>query len=230
MFGKPIRIQVYKSHQFNGDSEESGSLRVYMWNWRNNNETGASQTVTFQAKFKLLAYEPEGNENMQRKIESIDSFLYLNLKILGKTWLPSEGSKTYELSTGTREISMNKKWTGFEHFIPWQQLKKDYMSATGSIRMEIDITELKPEPIAIKTESDCAIPSGSTSGSSLNQSVGPIVKCFSCIDYMENSTLLVIRCGHMHCFDCLEALKKAKRCLCGEEFDPDVPAQYLLFD
>ncbi|XP_055314185.1 uncharacterized protein LOC129575188 isoform X1 [Sitodiplosis mosellana] len=208
VFGMPMRIQVYKNDKHNDD--QNGSLCVYMWNWRNIDDEGAPQKITFQSKFKLLAYKSEDN-----------------------TWLSSDDKATCERNTGTREISKNAAWAGFEHFLSWHDLKKAHMSPDGTIRMEIEMKQIKPiENKAAKREWE-----NSASGSGYNEknmkpTIVSAIKCSSCFEDMFRQTLLRVQCGHLYCSTCIETdLRQRKECVvCNEPLDPDVPPQIILFD
>lgn len=171
------RLQIYKNNKF--DDEQNSSLCVFMWNWRDIIDGGASQTRNFQSKFKLLVYGQKHN-----------------------TWSSVDDPLTYELSTGSKEIGKNNPLVGFEHFIPWQLLKKTHVSPRGEIRLEIEIKEIKPnDPMKrsqdLMTQEDCK-PSGSDSNEMARKS--NIVRCSSCYDDMNCQTLLRVQCGEFNFF------------------------------
>lgn len=155
--------------------KNNDSLSVYMWNWRKD----TPQKLKIQSKFKLLAYNDENN-----------------------AWLPNDDNATaYERYTGTHEFEMDAAWIGFEHFISWDDLKKSHMSPDSTIRMEVEIKEIKQ--IATKRKWEVEEQNvASASGSDGNVKVMKLpdvsmIKCSSCYEDMFVQTLFAIECGHI---------------------------------
>lgn len=155
--------------------KNNDSLSVYMWNWRK----VTKQKLKIQSKFKLLAYDAENN-----------------------AWLPNnDNTNAYERNIGSRNIGMDAAWIGFEHFISWKDLKKSHMSPDSTVRMEIEIKEIK-EIVTKRKREDEKQNVASASGSCGNKkamepSDVSMIRCSICTDDMLVQTLFVIQCGHI---------------------------------
>lgn len=150
--------------------------------------------IKMQAKIQLLAVRPDGNLST------------------------NDDGTDYERNTGTREISTNNKWVGFEHLISWQQLQSTHMTKSGSICMQVQIEE-----VGIKGRSQSSPPRDPTPDVN-------VIRCSCCFKNMNYATLFRITYGHLYCHECIEGdLKQRKACVCcDEQVDPEMHQIILL--
>lgn len=87
----------------------------------------------------------------------------------------------------TAKYSLQNPRHGFTPVVSWDILHR-YMNPDGSVVMEIEFVEIKPEPIHIEPE---RIVVNSTS-------------CACCTASKDVTTLFIINCGHIYCDLCIE--------------------------
>lgn len=132
-----------------------------------------------ETSFSVILWRCDVGDN-NRTIE-----LQAKFKLI-KVAEPNEPNIEFYRNT-TNEYSRQNPRHGFTPLVSWEILQK-YMNTDHTIVMEIELTEIKPEPIYMEPDPIIDNPTS----------------CACCSASKDVTTLFLINCGHLYCDLCIE--------------------------